>query len=744
MADVNKTIEISYTANIGALERALKRIPGITETQMKKAINEVEKELKQFEKASAKSAKSFNQKFSGMAGGAKNASAAIAGASVAMLAFGQQLADATNDLVDTSTKTGIAADTLQGLRIAAEGSGLAFESFIGPLQKLQFFMVEANNENKNAIELFDRMGVEIKNTNGSLKDADTVFREMMESLSTMDSDLERNTLLMKLFGEQGAMFAQSGVVGALDEFVELGREFGVDVGPEAVKQAADFQRAMADLKTVGTGAMEDILMVITDADGLSAAIDQVTASVITMKEIFVAAFEVMSIPTQHLFHHLTAIGLALSGDFQGAMQEFEQSFDHIESAALGVVGLVDNVERQLVTLRKARQAIRGDDGDGDNGTAQRKKNTEEETQAVENLIEIRKDDLDIIGGLFDAQKRLQEISDGFYQDQLSGEEKLQQAHEQRLERIDDLVFAESEAIKIRGSELQTALDQNLISEEEYTQRRLDMVHELKNVYQSANDARMHSENQLHKDLRMLDDETTQFMQEQTMGKIENWIQLAMGFSSVMLDISNAFIGLQETHFEAFEKQQQESLDRATKRIETFERDGVLTAEQAATQKANLEQQYTKKIEKEYMRIFKIKQATAITEIIIDGAQAMARAYKDFPGITAPAMAAFVGAKVGLQLATVMNQPPPKFDVGGMVGQSDPLAPDQTQAQLLTGEAVLDRSTVQKLGGEQGIRDLQNTSRSQVVVIQPFKHFDRFMSTAKKRGRFGTKRASSRY
>jgi hypothetical protein len=744
MADVNKTIEISYTANIGALERALKRIPGITETQMKKAINEVEKELKQFEKASAKSAKSFNQKFSGMAGGAKNASAAIAGASVAMLAFGQQLADATNDLVDTSTKTGIAADTLQGLRIAAEGSGLAFESFIGPLQKLQFFMVEANNENKNAIELFDRMGVEIKNTNGSLKDADTVFREMMESLSTMDSDLERNTLLMKLFGEQGAMFAQSGVVGALDEFVELGREFGVDVGPEAVKQAADFQRAMADLKTVGTGAMEDILMVITDSDGLSAAIDQVTASVITMKEIFVAAFEVMSIPTQHLFHHLTAIGLALSGDFQGAMQEFEQSFDHIESAALGVVGLVDNVERQLVTLRKARQAIRGDDGDGDNGTAQRKKNTEEETQAVENLIEIRKDDLDIIGGLFDAQKRLQEISDGFYEDQLSGEEKLQQAHEQRLERIDDLVFAESEAIKIRGSELQTALDQNLISEEEYTQRRLDMVHELKNVYQSANDARMHSENQLHKDLRMLDNETTQFMQEQTMGKIENWIQLAMGFSSVMLDISNAFIGLQETHFEAFEKQQQESLDRATKRIETFERDGVLTAEQAATQKANLEQQYTKKIEKEYMRIFKIKQATAITEIIIDGAQAMARAYKDFPGITAPAMAAFVGAKVGLQLATVMNQPPPKFDVGGMVGQSDPLAPDQTQAQLLTGEAVLDRSTVQKLGGEQGIRDLQNTSRSQVVVIQPFKHFDRFMSTAKKRGRFGTKRASSRY
>jgi len=98
----------------------------------------------------------------------------------------------------------------------------------------------------------------------------------------------------------------------------------------------------------------------------------------------------------------------------------------------------------------------------------------------------------------------------------------------------------------------------------------------------------------------------------------------------------------------------------------------------------------------------------------------------------------------LELAAVQSQPPPKFDVGGMVGQSDPLAPDQTQAQLLTGEAVLDRATVQRLGGEQGLRDLQNMPQQKVVVIQPFKHFDRFISAGEKRGRFGTARASGRY
>ena len=129
---------------------------------------------------------------------------------------------------------------------------------------------------------------------------------------------------------------------------------------------------------------------------------------------------------------------------------------------------------------------------------------------------------------------------------------------------------------------------------------------------------------------------------------------------------------------------------------------------------------------------------------MDMAQASARAFADFPFPASVGIAALAAGKAGLELAAVQSQPPPKFDVGGMVGQSDPLAPDQTQAQLLTGEAVLDRSTVQRLGGEQGIRDLQNTSGSNVVVIQPFKHFDRFLSANEKRGRFGSKRASGRY
>ena len=740
MADVNKTIEISYKANIGALERALKRIPGITEDQMKKAVNEVEKELKQATKAADKTAKSFKQKFSGMAKGAQTAGVAIAGAGVAVLAFGQRLADATNDLVDTSTKTGIATDTLQGLKIAAQGSGLAFESFIGPLQKLQFFMVEANNENKNAIDLFSKMGVEIKNTNGTLKSADVVFRDMMDSLSTMDSDLERNTLLMKMFGEQGAMFAQSGVVGALDDFVSLGREFGVDVGPEAVKQAADFQRAMADLKTVGTGAMEDILLTITDSDGLSAAIDEVTASIITMKELFLTTFKVISIPIQSAIHQVSALQLALSGDLDGAGAEIRMSFENAGDAISDITNLVGNVERQLVTLRKARNAIRGDTTkkddrgtDDDSG----KKQADEETKAVKKLVEVREDDLDVIGQIIDAQSKLHEMTNKLFESEISDFEKVRRNHQDRLDMIDQIILKEQELRAERTRELKAALKDGTISEEEFNNRRTAMFEQFLGSIQNANEGRFRSEEKLQQELLGLEqsslDEAAEMRIEMLKKTFDEIKQLTSGTAALLIEI-------QDNTTEHFQRNREDAIENINK----LEKQGILTAKESAQQREDIENMYQKKIENSLMKSFRMKQAASVASILMDMAQASARAFADYPFPGSVGIAALAAGKAGLELAAVQSQPPPKFDVGGMVGQSDPLAPDQTQAQLLTGEAVLDRSTVQRLGGEQGLRDLQNASQSNVVVIQPFKHFDRFISASEKRGRFGTKRASGRY
>jgi len=63
----------------------------------------------------------------------------------------------------------------------------------------------------------------------------------------------------------------------------------------------------------------------------------------------------------------------------------------------------------------------------------------------------------------------------------------------------------------------------------------------------------------------------------------------------------------------------------------------------------------------------------------------------------------------------------------MVGNSTDAAPDMVTANLLKGEAILDRSTVQRIGGEEGVRALQNgkDANNKTIIIQPFKHIDRY-------------------
>lgn len=740
MADVNKTIEISYQANIGALQRALKKIPGITEEQMKKAVNEIEKELKHATKAADKTSKSFKQKFANIGKSASIAGAAIGAAAFAMVEFGQRVADATNDLVDTSTKTGIAAETLQGLKIAAEGSGLAFEQFIGPLQKLQFFMVEANNQNKNAIDLFDKMGVQINDTNGNLKDADTVFREMMSSLGDMESDLERNSLLMKMFGESGAIFAQSGAVGALDEFVSLGREFGLDVGPEAVKQAADFQRAIADLGAVGTGAMQDILMTITGTNGLTDAIDSVSSGIIYLKAAFVAAFNAIETPISIVNSRLLTLNYLLQGDFemagnalaQGAIDAAE-NWDQATSA-------FENARKEIEALGKARAKIRGGGGQDELETPSRSKaiqETKEETKAAEKLFEVRKDDLDVLEKMFFAQSKLKQMSIELFQGELDDIEIAKQNHQKRLDMIDEITGEEQKARGERYDELKKALDDGTISEEEYNQRRIDLLHEYQHTLKNANETRLESEKKLQRDIAEIDEKAIDEMAAKRMESIQNYFNEV---TSLVGGISSAFMEIQDQTVNHFVQNR----DSAIENIMKLEKAGTITAEESAKRREDIEKAYQTSIQNQMMKAFRMKQAASVAAILMDMAQASARAFADFPFPASIGIAALAAGKAGLELAAVQSQPPPKFDVGGMVGQSDPLAPDQTQAQLLSGEAVLDRSTVQRLGGEQGIRDLQNTPQSNVVVIQPFKHFDRFLSANEKRGRFGSKRASGRY
>lgn len=140
---------------------------------------------------------------------------------------------------------------------------------------------------------------------------------------------------------------------------------------------------------------------------------------------------------------------------------------------------------------------------------------------------------------------------------------------------------------------------------------------------------------------------------------------------------------------------------------------------------DLQSQEDKQSRESAYRMFRFSQAAAIGDIAFSVAKGIAEA-ASLPPILRGAQIAAIVATGGAQTASVMAQQPPTADMG-MIGNSDPLRPDERMVRVLKGESVLDRATTASLG-EDGVRALSSGGgmQPQVIVMQPFKHFDRYI------------------
>lgn len=142
-------------------------------------------------------------------------------------------------------------------------------------------------------------------------------------------------------------------------------------------------------------------------------------------------------------------------------------------------------------------------------------------------------------------------------------------------------------------------------------------------------------------------------------------------------------------------------------------------QEQVAQMGEIERSAYEQKQKQLRALFRFEKGMALAQVVMGTAEAIVAAQK----LIAP----FNAIQSGLAIATgvaqagvVMSQQMPAFHMGGM-------APDEATARVLRGEAILDRSTVRRIGGESGVRNLQQggSSSTNTVVIQPFKHFGRF-------------------
>lgn len=195
---------------------------------------------------------------------------AAAGAAVGAFKLASDAGKAADDLITLSNKTGISTKQLQEMSYASRFVDVDLEVMTGSMAKLTKTMDGARNGGKDAQAAFKKLGVEITDQNGQLRNSKDVWIEAIGALGKMPNETERNALSMKLFGKSAAELNPL-IVAGTDELKRLGEEannVGAVLGDDAVQQAGKFDDMMqtldASMKGMATTAGVAVMPMITD------------------------------------------------------------------------------------------------------------------------------------------------------------------------------------------------------------------------------------------------------------------------------------------------------------------------------------------------------------------------------------------------------------------------------------------------------------------------------------------------
>ena len=151
---------------------------------------------------------------------------AIGSAMGECLTAGAEYAD---NILTLSTQTGLSTDTLEKYNAVAELTDVSLETMTSSMARNIKAMGEARDGSKAYAEAYEKLGVSVTDSNGNLRDSETVYWETIDALKGIQNETERDALAMELFGKK----AQD-----LNPIIELGSEGVAEYTQQAIGMGA--------------------------------------------------------------------------------------------------------------------------------------------------------------------------------------------------------------------------------------------------------------------------------------------------------------------------------------------------------------------------------------------------------------------------------------------------------------------------------------------------------------------------
>lgn len=153
-----------------------------------------------------------------------------------LISITKESATFADDILTTSTVTGIATDTLQEYSYAAELLDVSVDTITGSQTKLIRSMASAQEGTAAQTEAFEKLGVAYANADGTLRDSKNVFWDAIDALGQMSNETERDAVAMELFGRSARDLNPLVVAGreAMESFAQEAHDVGYVLDNEAL------------------------------------------------------------------------------------------------------------------------------------------------------------------------------------------------------------------------------------------------------------------------------------------------------------------------------------------------------------------------------------------------------------------------------------------------------------------------------------------------------------------------------
>lgn len=165
------------------------------------------------------------------------------------------------DLADTAQKVGTSVEGLSTLRYAAEQSGVSADQLQSAMTRLAAKVADAAAGGKQAGQLFQQMGVDIRDANGNIKGTDVLLREMATNFKGYANNSQEAALAVEIFGRSGANLLPMLNQGAdgIAELEQRARDMGQEISTGAAVAAESLGDNMNDLNKLMKGFINDAL-----------------------------------------------------------------------------------------------------------------------------------------------------------------------------------------------------------------------------------------------------------------------------------------------------------------------------------------------------------------------------------------------------------------------------------------------------------------------------------------------------